>query len=314
MIKKINFSYYPDYSANSFFPFYNVEKLYNTILIPENLIDQFEYFDIGNQINIEYNNKTSKYSIGYKFETIKIKNKKYLLFYIGRGIPIENGLLHRTDYKIVLKNKTIKLDTSLNWSEKSPKLFMGILALSGLYDFAFADGDKLILKVNNDNFIETYIHEKNFSYNVFSALKHNTILFLDLQNGIKGITELNRLPVLESIKARSLTTKRIKQKGSFNLKCPGGTFNLVLTSNNGFNNIYPFSDYINITNLDSGQYSFSIVDSNNTSIDLLYNDVLSTKISFNIVGSAEEDNTILTNTAISDGIVLPGPPQLLPRL
>lgn len=300
MIQKIKYVCSADYSANSFFPFYDVEKLYNTFLIPENLVDQFEYFDIGNEITIEYNNLQNKYIIAYKFENITIDSKKYLLFYIGRGIAIQH---FNPQIFLVMKNGKIPLDIHFNLNNSDPKLFMGLLILSGLYNFAFNDNDNLILKVDSDEFIELTNSSLSSSHNVYTPLRTNSMLFLNLEKSLDGLAQLHKGPPPSSLSIRSLTTKRIKEKGRFKLKCFGGPYILNLKSNNNYFQTTRFCNSIEIKDLDHGKYTFSIEDANNNElIEINYNGLLFNEITFDILDSAESESIIIMNKYKSSGI------------
>jgi len=293
MTKKITYKYNADYSARSFFPFYDVEKLYNAFLIPENLKEKFQYLDIGNEITVEYNNIKSKYTIAYKLEDIIINTKNYLLFYIGRGI----NLPQIANYSLVFKDEKIALDTTFNLFNNNPKLFMGILVMSGLYNFAVSDNDDLILKVDDDEFIELKASNISFSHNVFSPMRTSTMIFLDIQKSLRGLFQLHQPPYPSTLSIRSLTTKRIKQKGTLRLLCAGGPYLLHLISeDNNYNKKIQFTDIINIMDLDYGLYKFSILDINtNEIIEMLSDGLTYNEIEFRILDSIESERIIIMN-------------------
>lgn len=205
--KEIKLNYYtrPDYSYNAHFPFVPIERIYNLVLISQEMIS-----NISDLNKIRILNKKQKYdqSVVFSKEEFSVGNNKFYAINIAPGLRLDH-LLEKNNYSLVLDNNEYVLDLVLTGSN-TPKLLIGNLVLSDNYYSRFNNNDNIEVNINNKN-ISTKIKNRLNKYNYYIGEKITTILEV-LDYNI--VYNLNSNTQYNQCYARSIDTKMNNNKGS----------------------------------------------------------------------------------------------------
>lgn len=282
----IRLDYYtrPDYSYNALFPFVQIERIYNLVLIPTNLLENIDSLNKIKIINKKNNQKYNQ-SVVFSKNEISILNNKFYAINIAPGFRLDH-ILEKNDYCLSINNKEISLDLILNSSE-SPKLLVGNLVLFDNFYNRFNDGDNIELNINN-KIIYGKIYQRFNKYNYYIGNKVTTILDIINENNYNILYNLNSNILYNKCYVRSLDTKSNNNKGSLCLNFLDSSKNLVVrcysnnkiyskTTDNILSKLY-FND------LEKNNYIIEIFNKNNIDNKYLinYNNAITDKLSIDI--------------------------------
>lgn len=299
-----------DTSFNNYFPFVSVEKIRNTILIPQHKFPELQDLIPGNHIEIYHKNRKSikfDQSVVFDAKTISISNQNYYMFYIANGIRISNLIaLEKNNYILSYGNKEYTL--SLELSKDKCSLLTGCLVLSNDYNFSFNKKDNIQIDVDGTR-LQTTMTGLTNRQNYYLPMMNTTILFIE--NYDKATLDLLNKDS-NKIYVRSLSTKKNQNKGHIILKINGlkGVTNSYKVYceglSNSFNQIYYTDGNLKIDNLDSGQYRIKIVDLDDHAIRMINNEYInSDHFIINILGSEDIEYKQIMNDLLKNKQVNP---------
>lgn len=247
----IEYSTKPDYSSLNPPKFVKILKIYNTILIP---IDQINNnISPSDTVSFSYNKKIIKQKVGLDCGIVEFYNKKYYYFYL---VP---GFSAGPPDAIIINDESIKLNKYFD-PKYQAKIINGLLVLDKNFNYLFNHTNYSIVLSNNKNIL-TNILKHESKYNYYTANTNNTILHILNPINKDAIYELNN--TYNDIYIRPLFSKNyplgqclITAEGVSNIRIKIG------------NNIFKFNKTINIDHLPSGDYNIVFLDNNNNTIDI----------------------------------------------
>lgn len=284
----VSYNTTPDYSSLNPPKFVNINRIYNTILIPKEYItNPIQPTDI---ITIIANNKNIKHKVGLDSGIISFYDKMYYYFYLVPGLSIDNN--YRNKYEIMIEDKQIRLNTTFDASH-SAKLINGLLVLPNNFNYLFNHTNYGIIRANNKNLFVNILKQQN-KYNHYAANTHNTLLYILDEKNTNSLHEINNSYTDSSIRPLfnnnyPLGSCDIQIKGVDNIRIKFGNQSLKL------------KDKISINYLPSGKYEACFLDSsnnpliinkmNNTDFNKIFFDVNIESISH----SAKTQSSLLVN-------------------
>lgn len=256
----------PDFSANSSFPFVQIQKIYSCILIP---LDFLHLDKIKNDTKIillnSDTNKRLNQSIVFDHKEIILNDYKYYAIYIAPGIGLEYIY---SKLSIVINNETYPLN--IGFTKKNiPQLIIGQIILHDNYLYRFHTNDDIQLFANNE-FISGKLYDIKNRFNYYSPNRITSILdILSTENIL--LNHFIHKNLDHKIYIRSLTTKQNYQLGSIVIKKSHNHIYSVYCTNtiNNKTERHIFKNRLEINNLNAGKYILKIVDQNET---IHYND------------------------------------------
>lgn len=279
--KEIKLNYYtrPDYSYNAHFPFVPIERIYNLVLIPQELISNI---DSVNKIRILNKKKKYDQSVVFSKNEFSVGNNKFYAINIAPGLRLDH-LLEKNNYALELDNNEYVLNLVLTASN-SPKLLIGNLILSDNFYSRFNNNDNIEVNVNNKN-IGAKIKNRLNKYNYYIGEKITTVLEVLDYNVLYN---LNSNIAYNQCYVRSLDTKSNNNKGSLCLDFYSSAKDLTITLSSHNNKYTQITDNIQskvyFKNLVKGNYIVEIFNKNDmdNKYTINYNNTIMDKLNIEI--------------------------------
>lgn len=239
----ITYSTKKDYSTANPPKLIKIHKIYNTILIPSNIISS--KINVSDDVSFLMNKKIIRQKAAIKSGIVKIYNREYIYSHIAPGF------IDRIPDEIFVQDKPIRLSKYFD-PQYCAKICNGLIVLPNNYSYAFNHTNLGVLSSDNKNMMIHILSQQN-KYNYFMANTNNTIL------GILDSTNTEPLSLLNNSNnncyIRPLFNKNfplgscyIESKGVSNIRIKFG------------NSIFALNNNINIDYLISGKYNIVFLD------------------------------------------------------
>lgn len=289
--KEIKLNYYTrsDYSYNAHFPSVPIERIYNLVLIPQELISNI---DSVNKIRILNKKKKYDQSVVFSKNEFSIGNNKFYAINIAPGLRLDH-LLEKNNYALELDNNEYVLDLVLTASN-SPKLLIGNLILSDNFYSRFNNNDNIEVNINNKN-ICAKINNRLNKYNYYIGEKIATILEVLDYNVLYN---LNSNITYNQCYVRSLDTKSNNNKGSLCLDFYSSAKDLTITLSSHNNKYEITTDNVQskvyFKNLVKGNYVVEIFNKNDmdNKYTINYNNTIMDKLIVEVPEFIDNNNSV----------------------
>jgi hypothetical protein len=299
-----------DYSAQGFYPSNTIEQIYNLVLIPSDKFSELNKIMVGSQVQIINQSNKPKFTVVYEADRVVIGGQEYFYFYLNTGIRLKNNVyFEQNNYSLKYKDKIYPLSLIFN-NNPECKLLIGLIIIPDIYTYAYNANDTIEIKIENDRFNGKIINIEQ-SHNNYLPLRFTTLLFLDLQNSIDLLSNINHIStsINDHISCRSLTTKRIKTMGEIRLKTDG-VYKIRCSGQE-----FEFNKDLIIKNLRAGIYQINLLDKDNNLLKINNNGNIVETLNIEIFDSIEKERSMIIEELKQKNICIPQTQQAgLPRL